>query len=42
MMARLGQSGAVYTVPEELEPRLRAIIPDSTAVDWLLARAEPA
>ncbi|MEU6788826.1 hypothetical protein ABZ912_57410 [Nonomuraea angiospora] len=40
VMARLGGDGVVYTAPEELEPRLRAIIDDSATVDWLLERAE--
>jgi hypothetical protein len=40
VMARLGSEGVVYTAPEELEPRLRAIIDDTATVDWLLERAE--
>ncbi|MGI5268881.1 hypothetical protein ACQEUU_07015 [Nonomuraea sp. CA-218870] len=40
VMAQLDSAGVVYTAPEELEPRLRAIIHDSAAVEWLLERAE--
>ncbi|MEU7913959.1 hypothetical protein [Microbispora bryophytorum] len=40
VMARLGSEGIIYTAPEELEPRLRAIIDDTATVDWLLERAE--
>ncbi|MFI6504208.1 hypothetical protein [Nonomuraea typhae] len=40
VVARLGHEGIVYTAPEELEPRLRAIIDDTATVEWLLERAE--
>jgi hypothetical protein len=39
VMARAGQEGAViFTVPEDLEPRLRALISDQATVEWLLSR----
>jgi hypothetical protein len=40
VMARLGSEGVIYTAPEELEPRLRAILDDRATVDWLLERVE--